>query len=46
MPDEAIETVRNIGKVQKTCVGADFESYGEQLQFYFVANGIRDANIT
>ena len=44
MPDEAIEPVRSIGKVQKFVFGAHFESYAEQLEFYFVANGIRDAN--
>ena len=44
MPYEAIEPVRNIGNVQKNFVGADFESYAEQLEFYFVANGISDAN--
>ena len=44
MPDEAIEPVCNIGKVQKFVVGADFESYAEQLEFYIIANGIGDAN--
>ena len=42
MPDEVVEPVRSIGKVQKYVVGADFESYAEQLEFYFLANGITD----
>eukprot|EP00794_Sanderia_malayensis_P012389 gene12389-13666_t len=42
MPDDTIEPVRNIGKVQKFVLGADFESYAKQLEFYFVANGITD----
>ena len=35
--------VCNIGKVQKFAVGADFEAYAEQLEFFFVANGVTDA---
>ena len=42
MPDEVVEPVRSIGKVQKYVVGADFESYAEQLEFFFLANGITD----
>ena len=41
MPDEAIEPVRNIGKVQKFVVGAVTPN---NLELYFVANDIRDAN--
>ena len=47
MPDNADggETpgpVRNIGKVQKFVVGTDFEAYAEQLEFFFLANGVTD----
>ena len=35
--------VCNIGKVQKFAVGADFEAYVEQLEF-FVANGVTYSN--
>ena len=46
MPTEAASApnpVRNIGKVQKFTVGADFEAYAEQLEFFFVANGVTDS---
>ena len=46
MGDEANEAqnpVRNIGKVQKFVVGTDFEAYAEQLEFFFVANGVTDS---
>ena len=46
MPTEAgaaPNPVRNIGKVQKFTVGADFEAYAEQLEFFFVANGVTDS---
>ena len=39
MPDEAQKT---IGKVTKYVVGTDWESYTEQLDFYFLANGVED----
>ena len=39
MPDEAPKT---IGKVTKYVVGMDWESYTEQLDFYFLANGVED----
>ena len=41
--DAAPNPVRNIGKVQKFAVGADFEAYAEQLEFFFVANGVTDS---
>ena len=41
--DAAPNPVRNIGKVQKFAVGADFEAYAEQLKFSFVANGVTDS---
>ena len=41
MPNES-NPVRNIGKVQKFVVGTDFEAYAEQLEFFFVANGVTD----
>ena len=46
MPNEsnaASTPVRNLGKVQKFIVGADFEAYAEQLEFFFVANGVTDS---
>ena len=46
MPNEshaAPNPVRNIGKVQKFVVGADSEAYTEQLEFFFVANGMTDS---
>ena len=46
MPNESDAVpnpVRNIGKVQKFAVGTDFEAYAEQLEFFFVANGVIDA---
>ena len=45
MPDEApntINTSQAIGKVTKFVVGADWESYTEQLDFYFLANGVKE----
>ena len=42
-PDVAATPVRNLGKVQKFIVGADFEAYAEQLDFFFVANGVTDS---
>ena len=41
MPDES-NPVRNIGRVQKFVVGTDFQAYAEQLEFFFVANGVTD----
>ena len=41
MPNES-NPVQNIGKVQKFVVGTDFEAYAEQLQFFFVTNGVTD----
>ena len=41
MPNES-NPVQNIGKVQKFVVGTDFEVYAEQLEFFFVANGVTD----
>ena len=41
MPNES-NPVWNIGKVQKFVVGTDFEAYAEQLEFFFVANGVTD----
>ena len=41
--DAASNPVRNLGKVQKFIVGADFEAYAEQLEFLFVANGVTDS---
>ena len=35
-PDVAATPVRNLGKVQKFIVGADFD-------FFFVANGVTDS---
>ena len=46
MPTEAGEApnpVRYIGKVQTFTVGADFEAYAEQLEFFFMANGVTDS---
>ena len=46
MPNESDAVpnpVRNIGKVQKFVVGTDFEAYAEQLEFFFVVNGVIDA---
>ena len=45
MPNEshvASNPVHNFGKVQKFIVGADFEVYAEQLEFFFVDNGVTD----
>ena len=42
MPNEFDATanpVRNLGKVQKSLVGADFEAYAGQLAFFFMAKG-------
>ena len=46
MPNESDAVpnpVRNIGKVQKFAVGTDFEAYAEQLEFFFVANGVTNS---
>ena len=40
--DAAPKLVRNIGKVQKFILGADFQAYAEQLKFFFVANGVAE----
>ena len=37
---EALNLVRNIGKVQIFVPGTDFEAYAEQLEFFCVANGV------
>ena len=41
--DVAANPVRNLWKVQKFTVGADFEAYAEQLDFFFLANGVTDS---
>ena len=41
MPNES-NLVQNIGKVQKFVAGTDFEAYAEQLEFFFVVNGVTD----
>ena len=41
MPNESTP-VQNIRKVQKFVVGTDFKAYAEQLEFFFVANGVTD----
>ena len=41
MPNES-NPVWNIGKAQKLVVGTDFKAYAEQLEFFFVANGVTD----
>ena len=41
--DAAPNSLRNIRKVQKFTMGADFEEYAEQLEFFFVANGVTDS---
>ena len=41
--DIAANPVRNLGTVQKFIVGADFEAYAEQLDFFFLANGVTDS---
>ena len=41
--DAAQNPIRNIGKVQTLPVGTDFEAYAEQLEFFFVANGVNDS---
>ena len=43
MAEGVVEQPRNIGKVQKYVTGTDWESYIEQLDFFFIANGINDA---
>ena len=43
MPNEsgaAPNLVRNTGKAQKFVVGVDFKAYPEQLEFFFMANGV------
>ena len=39
MPNES-NPVRTIGKVQKFVVGTHFEAYAEQLEFFFMTNGV------
>ena len=41
--DAAPNSVRKIRNVQKFTVGADFEAYAEQLEFFFVASGVTDS---
>lgn len=43
MTEEVGEQPRSIGKVQKYVAGTDWESYVEQLDFFFIANSITDA---
>ena len=45
MPDDAsnINTSQTIGKVTKYGSGTDWESYTEQLDFYFLANKVSEA---
>lgn len=40
--DAAPKLVRNTWKAQKFVVGVDFKAYPEQLEFFFMANGVRD----
>ena len=40
MPDNPPNTNQAIGKVTKYVMGTDSESYTEQLDFYFLANGV------
>ena len=44
MPDEVpnANTNQAIGKVTKFAVGTDLESYTEQLDFYFLGNGVKE----
>ena len=44
MLDEApnANTSQTFGKVTKYVVGTDWESYTEQLDFYFLANGVKE----
>ena len=45
MPDEALNTINKsqaIGKVTTFVVGVDWETYTEQLDFYFLANGVKE----
>ena len=42
-PPALLLSVLNLGKVQKFIVGADFEAYAEELEFFFVANGVTDS---
>ena len=39
MPNES-NPVQNVGKVQKFVVETDFEAYAEQLELFFVDNGV------
>ena len=41
MPNES-NPVWNVGKVQKFVVRTDFQAYAEQLEFFFVVNGVTD----
>ena len=45
MPDDApnINMSQTIGKVTKYVVGTDWESYTEQLDFYFLAKKVSEA---
>ena len=43
MPDEALNMSPTIDKVTKYVVGTDWETYTEQLDFYFLTNGVGDA---
>ena len=43
MPNES-NPVWNVGKVQKFVVRTDFQAYAEQLEFFFVVNGVTDLN--
>ena len=45
MPDDApnINTSQTIGKGTKYVAGIDWESYTEQLDFYFLANKVSEA---
>ena len=42
-PPTLLLSVLNLGKVQKFIVGADFGAYAEELEFFFVANGVTDS---
>ena len=48
MVDEAVEAlnpVRNIGKVQMFVAGTDFEAYAEQLEFFCVTKRFININL-
>ena len=40
--DAAPKLVRNTWNAQKFVVGVDFKAYPEELEFFFMANGVRN----